>query len=159
MWKEILVDDLEGLQKYSDNVNDTYCGNEATWRSTIPWLQNILKWKNSANCFMYEDEDFKITLMTKYDPTLDRTVVFHFFIKFFKPITNTDKLYEVLADNCKLILDRHGKIIRVPKYSEYDIDRDLGIDQKENTKRQTIIYNKAGISVANFEKYWEYELM
>ena len=159
MWKELKVNDIEDLEKYSNNVNDTYCGTKVGWESSVNWLQNILKWKREASCFMYEDEDFKITLMTKYNPTVDRIVVFQFFIKFYKPITNTDKLYEVLAENCKLLLERYSKIVRVPKYSEYAIDRDVGIDNKENTKRQTIVYNKAGIKVIDFKKYWEYELM
>lgn len=157
MWEEILVDDIEGLEKCSEVINHGTCG--TAFICSVEWLRLKLKWKNTANCFIYEDEDFKITLMTKYDPTVDRTVVFQFYIKFFKVIENTDKLYEVLAENCKFLLERHQKIVRVPKYSEYAIDRDLGIDNKENTRRQTIIYNKAGIKVMDFDKYWEYELM
>ncbi|KKL96348.1 hypothetical protein LCGC14_1845390 [marine sediment metagenome] len=159
MWKEILVDDLEDLKKYSDNVNATYCGNDETWQSSVNWLQNILKWKREAHCYFYEDDDLQICIMNKYDHTLDRIVNFQFFVKFLKVPTNTDKLNKVCAQNCKVVLERFNKIVRVSKYIEYFYIRDTGFSLKETTNNQIRVYNNEGITVTDFEKYWEYELM
>ncbi|KKK48297.1 hypothetical protein LCGC14_3146520 [marine sediment metagenome] len=156
MWKEILVDDIEGLQKYVEVFNDVKCGIKV---GSLSWLQQKLRWKIDAQCFFYEGDEFKICLMSEYDSTHDRIVVFQCLIKFLKAPKNPDKIFEVCAENCKLLLKRHQNIIRVPKYPEYFTVRDVGISQQENTNNQIRIYEKIGIKVTDFEKYWEYELM
>ena len=157
MWKEILVDDIEGLEKCSEMVNYGSCG--TAFICSVSWLQQKLRWLTEATCYYYEDTEMKACAFNSYDAEIDRVINKFFYLKLLKVPTNPDKRYEIGADNCKVVLERYSKIIRVRKWAEYDIIKETGKTQQENTDKQIEIYERIGIKVSDFKKYTEFELI
>jgi len=155
MWTEILENAKEDLEKYSAHFNDIVCGPKV---GTASRFQKQIKWED-AHCYFYEDDELRMAFMYKYDAEINRMVTKNYYIKFLKVPTNPDKLYEVLAENCIVVLERFNKIIRVIKYKEYFIDRDIGKSEQEDTNKQIEIYKKIGVKVTDYPKYREYEWM
>ena len=157
MWKEILVDDIEGLEKCSEMVNVGNCS--TAFICSIEWLQLKLKWMTDATCYLYEDDEMKSCTFNSYDAEIDRVINNFYYTKYLKKPENKNKVYEVSAENCKVVLERYNKIIRVRKYADWHYRDKIGRSEKETTHWLIKIYENIGIRVTDFEKYWEYELI
>lgn len=165
MWEEILVDDIETLQKHIDVFNNMACNISVNQTIDLKLLKFILNTKTKCHCDFYEDSDRQIISLYKYNAESDRMVIFQHFdtIPLEKALLLGDKSFDIYAEHIKRILLRHNKILRRPKLPLALLEDPEWIKiygTKEEHAQLAISENiKRGINSVEFENYWEYELM
>lgn len=157
MWKEILVDDIEGLEKCSEVITQGVCG--TTFICSVSWIQVKLRWLTDATCYLYEDDEMRICAFNSYDSEIDRVITKFFYVEYLKVPNNPNKIHELSAENCKDVLERYGKKIRFRKYEDWHYRDKIGKTLNQTTNCTIEIFKKYGIKVTDSEKYLEYELM
>jgi len=160
MWKEILIDNRKGLKKYFNLLYDVICvqnKDKILEIISISAIQNMLN-KIGYHAYFYEDDILEVCSMYKYHIEYDRTVFFQYFFRF-KKTNDIDYLAHVSGKGIKIILERHSKIHRCPKFGDEIYVERFGVTEKEYTEKTIKIFAEHGVRVIDHKNYWDYELI
>jgi len=162
MWKEILVDDDINLEENANIFNDMKCPN-VDYILNKEGIRQILLKKTDSHCYQYIDNQIKINTLYKYDFMVNRIAIFQFSTKVDWNIPfDINKFHGIVAEFVKIILNRHGKIVRFYKYPQSILDELTYLETKfrnSDIELRIRVFGKHGVKVIDYPKYWEFELM
>lgn len=162
MWREILVDDMESLEKNANLFNEMKCAS-AEYSLDNETLQRTLLKKNNCHCYQYTDIQLEIYSVYKYIPVIDRMYIFQFVTKVDWDIPfDIVKFHGIVAEYVKIIIERHEKMVRFYKYPQWVLDELEYLETKfrnSDIELRIDVYAQHGIRVIDNKDYWEYELM
>lgn len=164
MWKEILIDDIVGLQTCADIFNSVVCS-DFNIRMDVDSLKRILQTKLDSHIDVYISSQFQISVVYKYNSKIDRIIIFQFntVVDWEQPF-DINEFHGIVAEYMKGVINRHGKMVRYAKYPQTVLDKEE-LDYIETKFRnsditlKTQVFAQHGVNVIDTEKYWEYELM
>jgi len=166
MWKEILVDDIEGLEKYVAHYNTMFCNIEKNSTISTELIKKILNLKKDCHCYYYSDIERDIIVLYKYDDVYDIIVIFQHFDN--TPSSDmlrfANEAWDIYRGFIKTIAEKHNKIIRWSKYPKAvqnspEWKKTMGKTSKEQSELRISKYAEYGLKAIEFEMYWEYELI
>jgi len=159
MWKEILIDDLNGLQEYSSAFNAMDCSVEYGYNYSADLIRRILIKKEESHCYLYKSADRIILRMYKYNKSIDRMEVFHTLdsMQVEEIAKRKDETWDIYREFIKIVGERHGKIVRTCKLSDVVVNTFLGT-RETYTKEVILKYKEWGITVYELENHWDFEV-
>lgn len=164
MWKEILIDDLDGLKEYSDVFNVLDCNIAGGYNFSVNTLKKILSINEEAHCYIYKDNDRTLLRMYKYNADEDKIDVFHSFdsLPLEEGVKRIDETWNICREFISIIGNRHKKIIRISQFP--DIIRDdpdfirLVGTREEYSKEVISRYEEWNIKATEYDNWWEFEV-
>jgi len=154
MWKEIGIDDKEGI----DNIVSLWNSRlNCTFQMDKKVIERTLQRKRDAHYYIFEGIYLKILIGFKHDYTDDTTYIFNAnsdakYIDFNDTRAKSNEGWNAYQLLINMLLEKYERKVKLIKW-------------EENKRIQSIVdkvvgfYAQYGIIATNFENHWLFELM